>query len=472
MIAQSHIEALCTLLGPKGATTDANEIAPHMEEWRGKYFGKTQLLLKPDTLAGVAAAVQYCNTHDIAIVPQGGNTGLVGGSLPGLSGHNEILLSTKRLNKNIKVDAADYSITADAGCTVAALQEAAAAADRLFPLSLASEGSCTVGGVVSTNAGGVHVVRYGTVRNLTMGIEAVLPSGEIYNGLTSVRKDNTGYSLKELLVGAEGSLGIITQATFKLFPSEKQKHTFWLAVSSPENALALLEQARTVTGDRVSVFEIMPDIGLELVLKHIPASRSPLKASHAWYILLEVATSTADPALSQSLDSWIETAMTAGLILDGAAAQTSAQAAAFWRLRESMSEAQKHEGGSIKHDISVPVSAVPAFLEEACAVITTAYPDCRPTPFGHLGDGNLHFNIMQPASAEKAAFLDNWESMNRMVHDIVARYGGSISAEHGIGSMKKAELSRTKDAAALSAMKAIKKALDPKAIMNPGVLFE
>ena len=472
MIAQHHIKALCTLLGPKSATTDASEIAPHMEEWRGKYFGKTQLLLKPDTAADVAAAVLYCNTHDIAIVPQGGNTGLVGGSLPGLAGHNEILLSTKRLNKNIKVDAADYSITADAGCTVAALQEAAAAANRLFPLSLASEGSCTVGGVVSTNAGGVHVVRYGTVRDLTMGIEAVLPSGETYNGLTSVRKDNTGYSLKELLVGAEGSLGIITQATFKLFPAEKQKHTFWLAVSSPEDALLLLEQARTVTGDRVSVFEIMPNIGLELVLKHIPASRSPLKASHAWYILLEVATSTEDLALSQSLDSWIETAMTAGLILDGAAAQTSAQTAAFWRLRESMSEAQKHEGGSIKHDISVPVSAVPAFLEEACAAITTAYPGCRPTPFGHLGDGNLHFNIMQPASAKKAAFLDNWESMNRMVHDIVARYGGSISAEHGIGSMKKAELSRTKDAAALSAMKAIKKALDPKAIMNPGVLFE
>lgn len=472
MIAQQHIDALCKLLGPKGATTDQAEIAPHLEEWRSKYFGKTQLMLKPASSEEVAAAVSYCNEHSIAIVPQGGNTGLVGGSLPGLGTRDEVLLSTKRLNKHISVDAQDYSITADAGITIAALQDAANAEGCLFPLSLASEGSCTVGGVVSTNAGGVHVVRYGTVRALTVGLEAVLPNGDIYNGLSSLRKDNTGYALDQLLVGAEGTLGVVTKATFKLYPAETQKHTFWLALKSPQNALELLAEARQVTGDRVSVFEFMPHIGLELVLRHIPGTQSPLEADYPWYVLLEVANTAEDSALADALDHWIEKALDAGLIMDGAVAQSNSQAAAFWRLRESMSEAQKHEGGSIKHDISVPVSSVPAFLEEASAAVVRAYPGSRPTPFGHLGDGNIHFNIMQPPAADKGAFLSNWEEMNKLVHDIVTRYKGSISAEHGIGSMKKNELARTKAAANIAAMKAIKKAIDPNNILNPGVLFD
>ncbi len=472
MIAQVHIDALSNMFGPKGSTTDQNVIAPHLEEWRSKYFGKTQIMLLPSTTEEVAKAVTYCNTHNIAIVPQGGNTGLVGGSLPGLADRDEILISTKRLNKLIKIDAADYSLTADAGCTIAELQQAAAQVDLLFPLSLASEGSCTVGGVVSTNAGGVHVVRYGTVRSLTAGLEAVLPNGDIYSGLSSLRKDNTGYALDQLLVGAEGTLGIITKATFRLFPAERQKHTFWLGVETPATALKLLAEAREITGDRVSVFEFMPHIGLELVLKHIPATVSPLTGDHPWYILLEVATSANDKHLNEQLDTWISSAFERNLIRDGAAAQSHSQAASFWRLRESMSEAQKLEGGSIKHDISVPVSNVPAFLEEATTVIVNAYPDCRPTPFGHLGDGNIHFNIMQPKAADKAEFLAHWDHMNQMVHDIVGHYGGSISAEHGIGSMKRAELKRTKQATTLMAMKAIKKALDPNNIMNPGVLFD
>lgn len=472
MIAQDHIDALSNMFDPKGSTTDQNVIVPHIEEWRNKYFGKTQIMLMPSTTEDVAKAVTYCNNHKIAIVPQGGNTGLVGGSLPGLGNQDEILLSTKRLNQSIKVNAADYSLTAGAGCTVAELQREAAQVDRLFPLSLASEGSCTVGGVVSTNAGGVHVVRYGTTRSLTIGLEAVLPNGNIYSELSSLRKDNTGYALDQLLIGAEGTLGVVTKATFRLYPVEKQKHTFWLGVETPAVALQLLSEAREITGDRISVFEFMPHSGLEFVLKHIPGTASPLASRQPWYILLEVASSAKDERLNEQLDTWIASTLERNLIRDGAAAQSHSQAASFWRLRESMSEAQKYEGGSIKHDISVPVSNVPAFLEEATAAIIDTYPGCRPTPFGHLGDGNIHFNIMQPATSDKTSFLNHWDQMNQLVHDIVGRYGGSISAEHGIGSMKKAELKRTKKTATIKAMRTIKQALDPNNIMNPGVLFD
>lgn len=471
MPAEQHISALMAMMGPKGAITDAVEIAPHLEEWRGKYFGSTQLMLQPATTEAAAEAVRYCNEHKITLVPQGGNTGLVGGSLPGLEGRDEVLISTKRMKQNILVDAQDYSVTVDAGCTVAAIQEAAEKADRLFPLSLASEGSCTAGGVVSTNAGGVHVVRYGTTRALTIGLEAVLPSGEIYDSLSSLRKDNTGYALDQLLIGAEGTLGLVTRVAFRLFPQEKQRHTFWLATASPEDALALLSSAREKSGDRVSVFEIMPHAGLELVLNHIPGTHNPLTTPYPWYILLEVGTSSHDPALSGQLDSWLETNLEADRLLDGAVAQSEKQAADFWKLRESMSEAQKHEGGSIKHDISVPVSSIPSFIEDASKALLKAYPGSRLTPFGHLGDGNLHFNVLQPKDMNKTAFLAQWDSMNRLVHDIVAKHKGSISAEHGIGSMKKHELARLKNPAALAAMVGVKKALDPNNIMNPGVLF-
>jgi FAD/FMN-containing dehydrogenase len=471
MTAHNHIAAFKAMLGNKGVITSPDQLAPHLEEWRGKFFGKTDVMLAPASTAEMATAVAYCAVHKIAIVPQGGNSGLVGGSLPGLGKYAEILISTKRMNHIPKVDIANMSITAEAGGTVVALQQAAAEHGLLFPLSLASQGSCTVGGIISTNAGGVHVMRYGTTRALTLGIEAVLPNGEIYSGLKALRKDNTGYALDQLLIGAEGTLGIVTKATFKLVPAEVQKHTLWLAVDSPADAVALLSSARAATGERVSVFEIMPHTGLEFVLAHIPGTRNPLAAPSPWYILMEVATCSPDEMLTRSLTTWLGTLLEQGIISDGAVASSQAQAADFWRLRESMSEAQKQEGGSIKHDIAVPVSHIPAFLEETTQLLEKQYPGCRVTPFGHVGDGNLHYNVMQAAGADTGAFLAQWEDMNRLVHDQVAKFSGSISAEHGIGSLKKSELARIKPAAELEAMRQIKAALDPANIMNPNVLF-
>lgn len=471
MIEQTHIDTLIRIAGPGSATTDMNEIAPHLTEWRDKFEGKTPLMLMPADTETAARLIHFCNEHHIAIVPQGGNTGLVGGGTPGLEGRNEVLFSTKRMRRHIEVDPDDLSLTADAGFTVAELQEAASVHGLMFPLSLASEGSCTAGGIIATNAGGVHVVRYGTTRALTLGVEAVLPNGDIVNELSALRKDNTGYNLTQLMVGAEGTLGIVTRATFKLVPAEKQVHSCWIAVKSPSDALSLLHSAQKATGGRVSAFELIPDFGLELVLRHIPDTVSPLKTHYPWYILTDIASINEDASLERQVSDWLEQGLESGLIQDGTIAQSLAQRQAFWRLRESMSEAQKHEGGSIKHDISVPVSKVPAFLKIACKAIADTFPGARLTPFGHLGDGNLHFNVMQPEDCDKAAFLSCWEEMNSLVHDIVVDFGGSISAEHGIGTLKKAELHRLKKQENLTAMKAIKAALDPNDIMNPGVFF-
>ncbi|MCJ9429117.1 FAD-binding oxidoreductase [Kordiimonas marina] len=471
MIDRAHIDVLIELAGAGGSTTDPAEIAPHLHEWRDKFNGRTPLMLMPSDTETLSRLVSYCHKHRIAIVPQGGNTGLVGGGIPGLEGRDEVLVSLKRMTRILDVDAQDFSITAEAGAPVATLQAAAADADRLFPLSLASEGSCTVGGVISTNAGGVHVLRYGTTRALLMGLEAVLPTGAVVNSLSSLRKDNTGYNLAQLLAGAEGTLGIVTKATFRLYPPERQKHTCWLAVESPAAALSLLASLREATGDRVSAFELMPRVGLEMVFRHIPNTRDPLTAPYPWYVLTDVATSREDPGLAAALDAWLEARLEDGAILDGAIAGTVAQAQDFWRVRESMSEAQKHEGGSIKHDVSVPVSRVPAFLTRATEAIEQTYPGARVTPFGHLGDGNIHFNVMQPKDGDKQAFLNEWEGMNRLVHDIVTDMKGSISAEHGIGTLKRGELARLKGQHDLDAMRAIKAALDPHNIMNPGALF-
>ena len=471
MTENRHIAAFKAIFGERSVVTDGAALAPHLEEWRGKFFGKTDLLLAPSSTEEMAKAVGYCSDHNINIVPQGGNTGLVGGSLPGLGGENEILISTKRMHRVLAVDRAGMSITAEAGCTVAQLQAAAAEHGLMFPLSLASEGSCTVGGIISTNAGGVHVLRYGTTRTLTLGLEAVLASGEIYSNLYAPKKDNTGYAMDQLFIGAEGTLGIVTKATMKLVPAEVQKHTFWLAVRSPEDAVQLLASARKASGERVSVFEIMPHAGLEFVLAHIAGTRNPLTMAAPWYLLVEAASSTVDPGLEKSLQTWLESALEAGQLLDGAVAASESQASDFWRLRESMSEAQKHEGGSIKHDISVPLANISPFIEKTTELLEQQFQDCRVTPFGHVGDGNLHFNVMQPNNADREAFLACWARMNELVHDQTMKFGGSISAEHGIGSLKKQELARTKPATEISAMAAVKKALDPKNIMNPNVLF-
>lgn len=471
MIAGHHINALKMIVGESGAITNKDELTPYITEWRDKYVGKTPIMLMPDSTEDIASIVKYCAKNHISIVPQGGNTGLVGGGIPGIDGTEEILISTCRMNKVIDVDAQNYSITVDAGCPVATLQERAAENDRLFPLSLASEGSCTAGGVASTNAGGVHVIRYGTTRALVLGVEAVLPDGSIFDSLTPLRKDNTGYALSQLLIGAEGTLGIITKVCFRLFPSEKKHATAWLAVPSPQAALELLSLAREITGDMVSVFELMCRPALEFVYNHIDGLRDPVADKHPWYVLLECASSNASSTIEEQAQHLLTQAMSRGLVIDGAVAQSEKQRSLFWRIRESISEAQKHEGASIKHDISVPVSQIPGFIEKATMAIGVHYSGARVTPFGHMGDGNLHFNVMQPADQSKEAFLNQWEEMNRLVHDIVIDFSGSISAEHGIGVLKKAELSRTKPAANIAAMKAIKAALDPHGIMNPRVLF-
>ena len=472
MIDPHHISALQQMVGSNGVTTDSADLQPFVTEWRDKFIGQTPLMLSPKTTGEAAEIISYCNQHKIPIVPQGGNTGLVGGGIPGLENTQEILLSTRRMNAKPLVNAADFTIVAEAGCTVSSMQEAAANQNRLFGLALASEGSCTAGGIAATNAGGVHVIRYGTTRAMVLGVEAVLPDGTIIDELSGLRKDNTGYPISQLLVGAEGTLGLITKVCFRLFSPELSRATAWLAVPTPQAALKLLSKAREVSEDQVSVFELMDRSALEFTYRHIPGTRDPLTDSSPWYVLLETASSALNSAVEQRMQTLLETALSDGLVTDGAVAQSLDQRRLFWRNRESISEAQKLEGGSIKHDVSVPLGQIAAFMRSATEALLETFPGVRVTPFGHLGDGNLHFNVMQPIGADKAAFLDQWEAMNTLVHDQVIAHRGSISAEHGIGILKKAELLRTKPAAEIAAMKAIKKAFDPNHIMNPRCLFD
>jgi FAD/FMN-containing dehydrogenase len=447
--------------GPGGWSVDPDVIAPHLVEWRERWKGSTPLLLRPSTVASVAEIVRIAAETGTPLVPQGGNTGLVGGQIPS----GEVLLSLKRLTRVRVVDAMANTMTVDAGCILADVQAAADAEERLFPLSLASEGSATIGGLISTNAGGTGVLAYGNMRELVLGIEAVLPSGEIWNGLGALRKDNTGYDLKQLFIGAEGTLGVVTGAVLKLFPKPAEIETAIVAVESIDKALALLNFARGQSAS-VTAFELMPRNGIEFVVKHIPATRDPFERAYPWYVLVDLSLfAAAHVGAAQQL---LADAATAGLIVDGVVAQSLAQAQAFWRLRDSLSEAQKPEGGSIKHDVSVPISAIPRFIAEASRAVVAAVPGARPVPFGHLGDGNIHFNISQPVGSDKAQFLARTDEVNRIVHDIVHAFGGSISAEHGIGQAKIDEITRYKSAAALETMRAVKRALDPKGIMNPG----
>lgn len=466
-----HIEALQAICGPKGSITDAAEMIGFVTEWRDKYVGETPIVLMPSTTQQVADIICYCNKHQIPVVPQGGNTGLVGGGIPGLGNTLEVLLSTKRLNLSVNISKDDSTLTCGAGCIIQQLQDAADRENFLFPLSLASDGSCTAGGVVSTNAGGMHVIRYGTVRDFLVGVEAVLPDGSIINELSPLKKDNTGYRLSPLIAGAEGTLGIVTKASFRLSPKERTHATGWLAVPSIEAALELLVLAKNQLGNIISVFEVMHRDAIGFVLKHMDGARNPLSENPAWSILIEIASNNESDDIANMLENVLTAALEADVIMDGAIAQSDQQRSAFWSLRENISEAQKLEGGSIKHDISVPVANIPAFVHEATAAIEAMFPASRVTPFGHLGDGNLHFNVMQPEHGNKDDFLAGWEEMNTLVHDIVVAYGGSISAEHGIGIMKREELERTKGKAELQAMRAIKQALDPKGIMNPRCLF-
>jgi FAD/FMN-containing dehydrogenase len=447
--------------GARGFSEDPAEIAPHLEEWRSKYKGHSPLLLKPATTSEVSAILAICNETGTAIVPQGGNTGLVGAQIPF---NGEVVLSLARMNKVRGLDTSAHTLTVEAGVVLAAVQAAAADANLLFPLSLASEGSATIGGNLSTNAGGVAVLRYGMARDLVLGLEVVLADGRILDLLRTLRKDNTGYDLKQLFIGAEGTLGVITAAALKLFPRPAHVTTTIAAVRSPADAVVLLSRLQAATGGLVTAFELIPRIAIELVLAHIAGTRDPLSAPSPWYALIE-----ASSAAQFDLTSVFETALAGSeLATDAVIAASDAQRAAFWSLRENISEAQKREGASIKHDVSVPLSSIPAFLERATREVLKILPGARPVSFGHIGDGNIHFNFSVPKSGNAEAFLARWDEVQRLVHDIVRDFGGSISAEHGIGVQKRDQLPRYKSATELDVMRALKRTLDPKNILNPG----
>ncbi len=461
------IDAIAKAVGAKGLITDPGEMAPHLEELRGRYRGAALALVKPASTAEVAEVVSLAAAAKMPVVPQGGNTGLVGGQVPPEHGR-ALLVNLSRMNRIRSLDPVDSTITVEAGCLLASVQAAAAEAERLFPLSLAAEGSCQIGGNLSTNAGGIHVLRYGNMRELVLGLEVVLPDGRVWDGLRRLRKDNTGYDLKQLFIGAEGTLGIITTAVLRLFPAPAQKATAFIGLAQVEHAMAILERARAVAGDQLDCVELMPRLGLEFTLRHIPDTTDPLGDPHPWYLLLELASGKAGNHLAETLEALLAEAYDDGLIGDAALAASAAQTAAFWRLREGMSEAQKPEGGSIKHDISVPVSRIPEFLARAVPLVEEMIPGVRPVPFGHLGDGNLHFNLTQPAGGDREAFLARWEEVNRAVHELVMEMGGSISAEHGIGRMKVEEMKHFKSAVEIELMARVKAALDPDNLMNPG----
>jgi FAD/FMN-containing dehydrogenase len=410
-----------------------------------------------------------CAEAGVPIVPQGGNTGLVAGSIPFEAGE-EAILSLSRMNRVRALDADNFAITVEAGCILSQVQQAAAEADRLFPLSLGAEGSCQIGGNLATNAGGVQVLRYGSMRDLTLGLEVVLPDGQVWDGLRALRKDNTGYDLKHLFVGAEGTLGVITAAVLKLFARPREVVTAFCAVPDPQAAVRLLGLARGATGEAVTSFELIPRIGLDMAFRRVEGCTDPLGEPSPWYVLVELYGGQEDGQLGSALEGLLAEAFEADLVADAAIAQNAQQAADFWRLREAIVEAQLHEGGSIKHDVSVPVSAVPDFVARASEAVEALVPGIRPVPFGHVGDGNVHFNLSQPEGADTEAFLARWDEVAAAVHDIVAEMGGSISAEHGLGRMKVDEAARLKPAVEIAMMRTLKRAFDPHGLMNPGKL--
>jgi len=451
------------IVGDKHAIMDGNEKAPYLVEERGLYQGSSPLILRPGTTDEVAAICKLATETRTPLVPQGGNTGLVGGQIPH---HGEILLSLRRLDKIREVDASSSTMTCEAGVILANAHVAAEKAERIFPLWLGSEGSCTIGGNLSTNAGGIAALSYGVARDLVLGLEVVLADGRILHGLSKLKKDNTGYDLRNIFIGAEGTLGIITAATLKLFPKPHTMETAFVGLASPEAALKLLNLSQASAGAALTSFELIADIAVQFALRHGPGLRAPLSESHPWYVLMEI-SSPRDDARALIEDA-LEAAMEAGLVDDAVIAANLDQRKAFWTLREVISPAQKPEGGSIKHDVSVPVAAVPQFIADADTAVTKLMPGARPVAFGHLGDGNIHYNVSQPVGADKAAYLAQWHEVSDAVHAIVRQHGGSISAEHGIGVLKRDELPHVKDPVALDLMRALKHTLDPLNILNPG----
>lgn len=473
-IVMSNAPTSAALAALKSAAGDGNWsedpaiIAPRLTDWRGKFHGATPLLLLPSSTQAVAAIVHAAAAHRTPLVPQGGNTGLVGGGIPPLDG-SAVLVSLTRMDAIRAVDPAGLTLTAEAGAILQNVHTAARDVACEFPLSLGAKGSATIGGLVATNAGGVQVLRHGTMRALVAGLEAVLPDGQILHQLTGLAKDNSGYDIKQLLIGGEGTLGIVTAASLRLVPSPAHRAIAWAGVSGPHAALALLARLRTASGGQVESFELIPDSGLQLVLHHLPANRAPLAGHHRWHVLVELAGPASLDALL--IDSLADAAA-AGEIEDAAIAASSAQAAALWRIREELPEAERRDGPSAHHDISVAVAAMPDFAVEAAAHVESAFPGARVLAFGHLGDGNLHFNVRAPAGDGAAAFMaTHAPGITALVYDLVAAVGGSISAEHGIGVLKRDELARLGDPAKLAAIRAIKAALDPHGIMNPGKII-
>ena len=460
------IEQLAAIVGEGNVLTAPDDMAPHLIDWRRRYQGAACCVVRPGNTEEVSAVVRACAQAGVAMVPQGGNTSHCGASIPDLSGE-AVIISLSRMSRIRAIDAANNTITVDAGCVLQAIQDAAFEVGRLFPLSLAAEGSCQIGGNLSTNAGGVQVLRYGNTRELTLGLEVVLPSGEVWSALRGLRKDNTGYDLKQLFIGAEGTLGIITGAVLKLFPLPQATATAWLAIESPRAAVDLLARLQAAFGAQLTACELVSDVSLGMVLQHIHGAQAPLEAS-PWYLLVELSGNGEDATLSGALENFLEDALESGAISDAVLAQSVEQTKRLWALRENISEAQKVEGFSIKHDISVPVSRIGEFVERADAALQQAFPGIRIVTFGHVGDGNLHYNQSKAEAGDNVAFMQSQAQVNELVHDIVHALGGSISAEHGIGQLKRDELRRYKSALELEMMRSVKRAFDPQGLMNPG----
>ncbi|HEY0148198.1 MAG TPA: FAD-binding oxidoreductase [Allosphingosinicella sp.] len=469
--SDSLLHDLEALLGPRGFSRDPHDIEPWLTDWRGRYRGAAAALLSPASPAEVQEIVRRCAAEGVALVPQGGNTSMVGGATPCERG-SALLLSLRRTNAIRSLSTDDNVLVAEAGVILSQVHDAAVEAGRRFPLSLGAKGSATIGGLVSTNAGGTQVLRFGSMRALVLGVEAVLPDGSLFEGLSALRKDNRGYDLRQLLVGAEGTLGVVTAASLRLVAAPGSRAVAWAGLAGPGDALRLLRHLEERLGEAVESFELVPDDALALVLRHIPGSRPPLDSVQPWHVLIEAVAPAGAADAADGLGTALGDALESGIAQDAVVAANETQAEALWRLRETISEAERQEGPSLKHDISVAVSAMPRFMEEARTAVEARFPGSRIIGFGHLGDGNVHFNVQAPRDADAPAWLaEQGPAVSAFIYDLVTAAGGSISAEHGIGQMKLSEYLRTAAPAQIAAQRAIKSALDPAGIMNPGKLF-
>ena len=471
MKTDSLLARLSAIIGQANVLTSEHDKEPYCRERRDLYHGRCPAVLRPGSTDEVAAILKLAAAERQPIVPQGGNTGLVGGQVPDESGR-EIVLSLERMNRIRSIDTDGETMTVEAGIVLETVHEAAAGEGLMFPLTLGAKGSCRIGGNISTNAGGTNVLAYGNTRELVLGLEVVLADGRVWNGLRRLKKDNTGYDLKQLFIGGEGTLGTITAAVLKLFPQPRGQAVAFAGLESPQHALQLLHAMRGAAGNALTGFEIMPRLGMDFVLRHLPGARDPLAEPHPWYVLAEVSSSRSEADAAALLEAGFAAAFDDGTVTDAVVAASLAQVNAFWAMRHDLSHVQKHEGGSIKHDVSVPVANTPELIERACAAVIQAMPGCRPLPFGHLGDGNIHINVSQPPDMDKQAFIARWDEISALVHAIVVELGGSISAEHGIGVLKRELLKTVKEPVELEMMRRIKQAFDPDNILSPGRILD